>query len=117
MQINSKNHLSCNPQHDHVYGFSDKRKDYKISEKAIERAIQLLFGEVTKAQEKELFRIAKSQFADHGSVVWIGDNHPCKFKEFLEKYSLEIGTKEVIILGDGKSIQYTDDFHYYPELV
>ena len=119
MQINPKNHLSCSPQHDHVYGYSDKRKNSKLNTEAVKKAIKLLFEEVTPEQEKDLVRIARKEFAEHMCVVWVKIDYykESEFYKFLERNSLDIGEKEVIILDDGESVQYTDSFYYKPRLV
>ncbi len=114
MQRNNLNHLFCV---DTVYGASVKKKDYKLSETTVRRAIALLFDEVSSEQEKELIKIAKSDFNNHGSVVWRKQERKDQFNEFLERNSLDTGLKEIIILENGETLQYTDDFRYYPETV
>ena len=115
MKKNYQCHLKCNKQQDDVYGISGKRKEpKKLNLDSVKKAIRLLFGTVTPKQEKELIKIAQEEFKTE-RVVWFQSSYPDDFNEFLKKYSLDIGKKEITISSDGEIVRYTEDYHHCPQ--
>ena len=117
MQQNIMNHLICSPQNDSVYAPGNTKKQRcELKECIIKKAIELLFGNVSSEQQKELIRIAKTEFFNQNSIVWYKCDELKGFNGFLKRNLLNIGRKEIRILEDGTTIFFYKELSGRPTI-
>ena len=118
MQRNLENHSFCRSKDIGIYGTSLKtNKAANLSKEAINKVISLLFVSLNDSQKKSISIIMKNQFNINRCVVLRANNGDAEFENFLFDNGLDIGRMEAIVMSDGKTVQFTHDFRYYPEVV